>query len=61
MLMFLSTLLHSLHLDVQYGQTRHLLTQWSEDWLLASVVNYSIVTNPTILLHMVSCKSFLSL
>ena len=48
MLMTLSIHLHGLHLDAQYDQTRHLSTQWREDWSSASVVNHTIVTDPTI-------------
>ena len=48
--MSLSIHLHGLHSDVQYGQTWHLSTQLcsGEDWSSASVVNHSIVTNPTV-------------
>ena len=49
MLMSLSIHLHGLHLDTQYGQTWHLLTQScsGEDWSLASVVSHTTVTDPT--------------
>jgi len=50
MLMSLSIHLHGLHLDahmVRHDICRHIM-QWREDWSSASVVNHTIVTNPTI-------------
>ena len=46
MLMCLS--ITGLHLDAQYGQTWHVdtITQWRQDWSLASVVNHIIITDP---------------
>jgi len=45
MLMSLRIHLHGLHLDVTSVDT---ITQWREDWSSASVVNHTIVTDPTI-------------
>jgi len=50
MLMSLNIHLHGLHLDahmVRHDICRHIM-QWREDWSSASVVNHTIVTNPTI-------------
>jgi len=38
--------LHGLHLDVQHSVDT--VAQWREDWSSASVVNHTIVTDPTI-------------
>ena len=53
MLMSLNIHLHSLHLDTQYGQTRHMLTRLRSGErtgcrLLWSLVNHTVVTDPTI-------------
>jgi len=53
MLMFLSILHHGLHLDTQYGHWSDMtsvdtIIQWREDWSSASVVNHTIVIDPSV-------------
>jgi len=48
MLMSLSIHLHGLHPDAQYGQTWHLSTQLRSGERTGSIVNHTIVTDPTV-------------